>query len=181
MAAKEPKKPAGATQKELADALGLTTRQVRNLTDEGVLPRTVRNGKPEYDLGACIQAYITHKAKLEQAKGGGAKEAAAALGARKLQIEVERAELELGKEREQLVTIDFMERQISGLLQQLRSKCLNFPGKYARELAEATTPADVVEILEKAIAELLTALSETGEDPALDEAEEDPTDDSAGQ
>jgi hypothetical protein len=167
-------KPTGATQKEVADALGLTTRQVRNLTDDGTLPRSVKHGKPVYDLGACVQAYIKYKAELDQAKSGGAKEAMATLNARKLAIDVERAELELGKEREQLVTIDFMERQVSGLLQSLRSKCLNFPGKYARELAEATDPADVIGILEDGIAELLTALSETGEDPALDEAEEEP-------
>lgn len=169
----------GTTQKVIGAALGLTTRQVRNLTDEGVLPRTVEGGKPVYDLGECVQAYIKYKAQLEQAKGSDSKDLIRKLNERKLIVEVERAELELAKEREQLVTLDFMERQITGLLQSLRAKCLNFPGKYARELADATDPADVVEVLESGIAELLTALSETGEDPELDDAEEEPAGDNA--
>lgn len=188
MAAKDPKKPAGQktatsgpTQKQIADALGLTTRQVHNLTDTGVLPRTVVNGKPVYDLGACVQAYIAHKAK-EQDKAGSAREATALLNARKLQIEVERAELDLAKERGQSVTIDYMERQISGLLEALRAKALNFPGKYAPELVGLNEIAEVVTVLEDGIAELLTALSATGEDPSLDEDDDDdPSDDSAGE
>jgi hypothetical protein len=172
--AARPQKKAPDTQRMVADALGLTTRQVRNLTDEGHLPRTLEKGKPEYNVAACVQAYLKYKMDREAAKGGPGRDAIAQLNQRKLTLEVERAEFEFAQEREQLVTIDFMERQLTGVLQSLRSKILNFPGKFARELADATDPADVVEILEAATAELLESLSEAGEDPALDEAEEEP-------
>lgn len=163
----------GVSQKQLAEALALTARQVRNLTDDGTFTRRSEGGQLVYDLGDAVQAYVRYKIERE-AKGSASKETILDLQAKKLEIEVAVADLALAQQRGQLVTLDYMESQIKGLLESLRARCLNMPGKFARELAEAPDPAAALLILERLSTELLQALSEAGEDPELDdEADED--------
>lgn len=166
-----PAAPAKSSQQILAEMLSLTTRQVRNLTDEGVFQRTIESGKPEYDVPKCVQAYYKHKAERE--KGSPVKETILDLNVRKLEIDVRVGELALEQQLGQLVTLDYMEEQIKGLLERLRARCLNMPGKFARDMADAEDPAAALIVLERLSTELLQSMSEAGEDPELDdEAEE---------
>lgn len=158
----------GISQKQLATALGLSSRQVRNLTDDGTFTRVRQQGQLVYPLGDCVQAYVRYKIERE-AKGSASKETILDLQAKKLEIEVEVAELALAQQRGQLVTLDYMEEQIKGLLESLRARCLNMPGKFARDLADTADPAAALIVLERLSTELLQALSEAGEDPELDE------------
>ncbi|ELB1089314.1 hypothetical protein QQ212_002755 [Vibrio alginolyticus] len=49
------------TQLDIATLLGISSRQVRNLTQQGVLP--VAKGRNGIDPLACIHAYITYKSQ----------------------------------------------------------------------------------------------------------------------
>ena len=169
---------AGVTQKQLAELLALTTRQVRNLTDDGTFKR---RQDPEsrallYDATECAAVYYRRMFDKSIDPVAASKEGIFQLQTRKLEIEVGVAELALAQQRGELVTLDYMEGQIRGLLEQLRARCLNMPGKYARDLADANDPAAVVDILDRLSSELLQSLSEAGEDPDLDI--EDEADDS---
>ena|ERR1700733_11089810 len=48
------------SQQELAELMGLSTRQIRNLTDIG-MPRRSVGGKITYPTGACVQWYRDYK------------------------------------------------------------------------------------------------------------------------
>lgn len=50
-------------QKELAQCLGISTRQIRNLRDEGMF-RNVK-GNRGYILETCVQEYINFKVNAE--------------------------------------------------------------------------------------------------------------------
>ena len=50
-------------QKQLAQCLGISTRQIRNLKTEGMF-QTVENGRG-YSLELCIQEYINFKINAE--------------------------------------------------------------------------------------------------------------------
>lgn len=160
-------------QRALAEKFRITTRQVRNLTDEGVL---VRNSKLEYDEDDNWHRYLAYREEAARKRGGASKEEILSLQARRLEIEIEAAELALAQQRGQLVTLDYMESQVTSLLESLRARCLNMPGKIARDLADARTPAAVQDILEIAVAELLLSLSEAGDDPELDDDSDDASD-----
>lgn len=162
------------TQKQLGDALSVTSRQVRNLTDSGVFLRRHDGKSLVYDLGDCVQAYLRYKIEANAGIVGSAKDNILALQAKKLELEVAVAELALAQQRGQLLTLDYIESQVRGLLENLRARCLNLPGKYARELAEASDPAIALDILERAVAELLQDISEAGEDPDLDPDDDSP-------
>lgn len=172
---------AGVTQKKLAEMLNLTARQVRNLTDDGTFARRqdMETHQLVYDAAACAEAYYRRKFERMPDPAAATKESITLLTTRKLEIEVSVAELALAQQQGQLVTLDYMEEQIRGLLEQLRARCLNMPGKYARDLADAIEPAAVLELLERLSGELLQALSEAGEDPDLDGDEESTPDDVA--
>jgi terminase small subunit / prophage DNA-packing protein len=56
-----------ATQEEVARHLDLTSRRVRQLIDEGVLPK---RGKDGWDLDACRVLYLRHLRSLASGHGG---------------------------------------------------------------------------------------------------------------
>lgn len=161
-------------QKQLGEALSLSPRQVRNLTDSGVFIRRHDGKSLVYDLGTCVQAYLKYKIDATSGVGGSARDNILALQAKKLELEVAVAELALDQQRGRLVTLEYMDSQVRGLLENLRARCLNQPGKYARELAETSDPAAVLDILERGMAELLQDISEAGEDPDLDPDDGEP-------
>lgn len=165
--------PEQVNQNELARRLGLTTRQVRNLVDAG-MPRVSERGKVAYPWLPCLHWYIEYRVRAETKKSSATKENILELQARQLEVNLKISELALGKEQSELVTLDYMEAQLRDLLDALRARCLNLPGKYAVPLVGLRTPADAQAMLETIAAELLQALSESGdEDLAADDEDPD--------
>lgn len=74
-----------ATQKAVAEHLGLTDRSVRSYIERGTFPRP--DGRGQLDLDACRLAYIEH---LRERAAGRASDAAEAEG---LDLQAERARL----------------------------------------------------------------------------------------
>jgi hypothetical protein len=162
--------PEPLTQREIANELRLSVRQVKNLTDEGIL---VRDARLHYDRAENYHRFLHYREEVARKKGSATKEEILTLQAKKLEVEIETSELALARERGQLVTLDYMEGQVTGLLEALRARCLNLPGKCALQLADAETPAAAQAVLEAEIAELLQALSEAGDDPELDAGDDE--------
>ncbi len=151
---------------ELAGILGLTTRQITNLVDEG-MPREVNGNRVIFDLPTAVQWYVRFKEGKSQLGDQEKKN----LTTRRLELEVKLAEHELAKADGSIVTLDYMEQQLGAVLQRIRAKVLNLPGKYAPALVGLRSIAESQTRLESISTEIITALSDTGEDPELDDAD----------
>jgi phage terminase Nu1 subunit (DNA packaging protein) len=160
------------SQKELADRLDVVPRQVHNLVNEG-MPTKVQKGKRFYPWPECNVWYIDYKIRSAAPKPDKNRDRMAELELRREEVAVRSAELKLGKEEARLVSINYMEHQLSTILDGLRGKLLSFSGKHASDLVSLATPAEVRAKLDTAIEEVMQALVEVGEDPALDENDGD--------
>lgn len=169
--------PEKKTQQQCAAAFGITTRQLRNLHESGI----PRNQDASYPWPDALHWYIDFK-KRERSAGDEAEEKTKReLLHRRLDLEVRTAELDLAERERRLVSIDYFEQQTSGLLQRLRARLLNFPSKWAPAMVGLRTIAEAQARLEPAIAEAMQALSETGEDPELDDDADDTEDQPEGK
>lgn len=159
------------TQREIAQELRLSIRQVRNLTDEGVL---VRDKDLKYDVADNFAKFLAYREAQARNKGSATKEELLLLQRRKLEQELTTGELALAQQLERLVTLEYMQKQVSALLEALRARCLNVPGKWAVDVAQASTPGEAQDLLERMITDLLSELAEAGDDPELDADDEEP-------
>lgn len=155
-------------KKQLAEWLGLTTRQVTNLADQG-MPRRAAGHRVFFPWPEALHWYIQN-VKDGARSGDDEKQK---LTTRRLQVEVDLAELALAKEREQVVTLDYMEEQLRRPLERLRAKLLNVPGKYAPAMVGLRSTAEAQTRLEGMVAEAMGSLSDTGEDPYDDDEDDD--------
>lgn len=160
------------TQKELGKRLGLSTRQIHNLVEHG-LQRTLVSDKPEYPWPESLHWYLQFKLAAANSESKSEKAKNDELRRRQLEAEVRMSELELGIKEGQLVTIDYMEQQMSAMLQRLAAKMRNLSGKWAPTMVGVRSITEAQARLEPAVAEAMEALMETGEDPELDEEEDD--------
>jgi phage terminase Nu1 subunit (DNA packaging protein) len=159
------------TQKECAELFGLTSRQIHNLVEQG-MPRRARAGKAMYPWPSSLRWYLQHKDQQAAAKTG--KEAPNAdVFRRKLEAETRLQEIELEKEEGQLVALDYMERQLTGVLSRVRAQLLNMPGKYAPTMVGVRTIAEAQTRIESMVAEAMAAMMEIGEDPELDAGDDE--------
>jgi len=149
---------------------GISRQQVHNLLKKDGFPVLTVGGKRRVPVVDANRWYVQFKAEEAIRRLVPTNEDEAR--ARKLAAEARRAELELAKAEGELVTLDYLERQLEGLLQRLRAQLLAFPGKFAPRMAGLRSVPEAQSQLEAAIAELMGILSETGEDRTLDEEEE---------
>lgn len=164
-----PKGPPGISQKELADHLGLTTRQIKNLTDEG-MPRTVRNGKAEYPWPGSLHWYIENKITKAVEKAGDVK---GGVWMRKAELEIKLTELEVAKAQAQVITIDYAAAQWEQMLFLLRARAVAAPTRWMDEFVSLPDAKSARKKLDELVAELLTTLADAGDDASLDEIEEE--------
>jgi phage terminase Nu1 subunit (DNA packaging protein) len=159
------------TKSRISEVLGLTTRQITNLVEEG-MPREVDGRHVWFDLPNAVQWY-TRKLKDELRSGDDEKKN---LTTRKLEVEVMLAEHELAIAQGTVVGLDYLESQTSNMLERLRAKILNLPGKYAPAMVGLRTIAEAQSRLEGAATEMIISLSETGDDPEIDDTPDSTSD-----
>lgn len=152
-------------QKEIAGRLGLSTRQVANLAKEG-LPKRSREGQVKYEWPAGSVWYLERKIAeaVEKITPPEPDDARARLDTVRARL----AELELAEREEKLVTVAYMEQQVSAIAQQLRASLLAIPAKYAPLLVGRQSIPEAQVKLEMLVSETLAAMSEIGDDDALD-------------
>ncbi len=156
------------SQKAFGALFGLTSRHVYNLVQDG-LPREVEGNRVYIPVPAGPRWYVEWKANKLAPTVSDEKKSLTAL---KLEVEIRIAQLELAKAEGKAVDLDYLEQQIEAIAQRVRARLLAVPGKYAPAMVGLRNIAEAQARLEAIIAEIMAALSETGEDPELDDEPE---------
>ena len=147
--------------KTICQILDLTERRVRQLVTDGILPKNSERGR--YELIPTVKGYI-HWLRDRSLYG----EAKAKSGnvvsldearRRKLIAEAELAELELQKERGEVVNIEETEKGWTKILCAVRAKILALPTTMAATAAVETDQKIIKELLTKAVEQALLELS----------------------
>jgi phage terminase Nu1 subunit (DNA packaging protein) len=163
--------PDTATADQLGALLDISGRRVRELAAEGVFPRA--GGR--YAVLPCVHAYIADLRTRERSKPSPDPQViAAALDgrqqrARLAKLQADRVELEIQRERGQLVDAEAIKVAYVTLLTQVRNRLLAVPGAAKGHVPHL--PVDEVETLEGLIA---AALEEVADGDDEDDAESEP-------
>ncbi|MBZ9691615.1 DNA-packaging protein [Clostridium sp. M14] len=147
-------------QKELANILGITSRRVRQLREEGFFS-FAENGK-KYSLEKCVQEYIEYKVKAETNTG-------TSIDREKEQAEHEQikkniSKLKLRKLKKELHEASDVELFLSEMLINFRNRVLSIPSKVAVQILGEEDINRIIEILQKEMYETLEELSEYNPD-----------------
>ena len=145
------------TAQVIGQIIGVTDRRVRQLAQEGVIPK-LKNGS--YDLVPTINAYIRSIKIGNEAEDNSDK---ASLDKEKFlheRAKRQKAELILGEMRGDLHDAKIVEEIMTDMLSNFRSKLLSIPSKTAPILLGIDDIPELQEILEEKIAEALTELSD---------------------
>lgn len=144
------------TQKELAECLRISTRQVRNLRGDGLFQEAMVERK--YDLPKCIAEYIDFKVKAET--GRGAKISIEQQKAEHEEIKKQISKLKLRKLRRELHEASDVEEFLTDMLLKFKGHMTSMPSKLAIQIAGETDTNKVIQILDREIKDALDELSE---------------------
>jgi phage terminase Nu1 subunit (DNA packaging protein) len=144
----------------LANLFGLTSRRIRQLENEGIIKKIARG---KYSLQENIKSYITFiktSADLKENKTEDGKvdydEEHALLERRKR----EKIELELAAMRGTMHFSEDVQRVMNDMLSNFRAKVLALPSRVSPSLIGIDTIADIQEILQGEVLDVLNELSE---------------------
>ena len=147
-------------QKELAQCLGISSRQVRNLSKEGLF-HTLQNGRG-YNLEKCIQEYINFKINAEMGRR---------TSVTKEEVQAEHEEvkkqislLKLRALRRELHTATNVEAFLSDMLIHFRNRILSLPPKMAMELSGLNDINQMIQIIKRNLSDAMEELSEYNPD-----------------
>lgn len=148
-------------QKQLANVLGISSRQVRNLQHDFDFFTKQENGRG-YDLGKCVQEYIEYKVKAEMPRG-------TSVDIEKEKAEHERikktmSQLKLRKMRKELHEAGDIELFLGEMLYNFKNKLLATPSKIATLIVGEKDVNQIINILTKEMNDLLDELSDFNPD-----------------
>lgn len=154
-------------QKELAQCLGISTRQVRNLHQEGLF-QNPQNGRG-YILETCVQEFINYKVNAEMGRS-------AMVDKEKIQAQHEEVKkqisiLKLRKLRRELHEASDVEAFLTDMLTRFKSRIMSLPTKIAMQTAGETDINRIVQAVTKTLSEALEELSEYDPDEIDGQAE----------
>lgn len=150
-----------STQKDVAQHLGITTRQIRNLVKSGVLP----SGTKGPDIDACRHAYLDYlrgkvsgrvTVKAENELDGEQERA---------RLTHHRANLAALEEQEldgSLVRVEDVAEAVGAEYANVRARLLAIPSKTAPVVASETDTATVHELIRQSVHEALAELTADG-------------------
>ncbi|MCI8887947.1 MAG: DNA-packaging protein [Hungatella sp.] len=143
-------------QKELAQCLGISSRQVRNLKKDGMF-QTV-NGDRGYVLETCVQEYINFKINAEV--GRSASISIEKVKASHEEVKRDISVLKLRRLRRELHEAADVEAFLTDMLTGFKNRLLSLPSKMAMQVAGEKDINRTIQILTKAVYEALEELSE---------------------
>jgi phage terminase Nu1 subunit (DNA packaging protein) len=162
MKRKKPKeeKPRVMGIKEIAVILNLTTSRIQQLVQEG-LPKKLRG---KYDQDVCVGWYIRYLQALVEKKalvdeGGKIFASEREERLRLLRADADLREIELARERSELVSIDEVERELADLILTTKARVMAVAPRLAPELVGETSRVMVHAKIEKALSDALLNLS----------------------
>jgi hypothetical protein len=139
--------------KELATWMGVTTRRVIQMVEEGIIPKA---GRGKYPLKQCMIGYVTHLQQMTEKRGSTSE-----LSEEKLltaRIERKRRELEYAAVEGSLITVEAHEQAIAEALDLVRSNLRNLPGSVGPRLVGLDDARDVVGILAPAVDDAMRSI-----------------------
>ncbi len=141
-------------RKEIADVLGVTPRQIDNYVVDGIPWKKIGRCW-DYGVAAVAWHYQRKLDAIEQKRPPSLDEARA----RKEIAQAELAEYQLAEIRGQMVSEKVRARERNVLLDLLRARILNIPGKWATVFVGLRSFGAARTVLERLVDELLAALS----------------------
>lgn len=143
-------------QKELAQCLGVSSRRVRQLKDEGLFQTAP--GERGYCLEKSIQEYIDYKINAETGRRS-------SISKEKIQAEHEEVKkqislLKLRKLRRELHEAKDVEYYLSDMLVRFKNRMLALPSKIAMEVSGEKDINKIAQIIQKDILDTMEELSE---------------------
>lgn len=142
-------------QKTLAAALGISSRQVRNLREDGMFSHIP--GTRKYDLTKCVSEYIEFKVKAETGRG-------TYINKEKEQAEHERlkkeiTQMKLRKLRNETHEASDVREFLTGMLVEFKNRLLSVPSRIAPMLLGQNDINIIIRELEKEMFNTLDELS----------------------
>lgn len=147
-------------QTDLADRLGITTRQVRSLVTRG-LPKTGEGPSAKHPWPAARDWYNAYLERQAEAKYRPTD--LDALRARKLEADARLAEIEVAKAEATLVPFDVHEQRVGALCDRLRGVLMTIPSKYLGRIQVARTDLEAQAVGEQIRDDTLRALQGTAD------------------
>jgi phage terminase Nu1 subunit (DNA packaging protein) len=146
--------------RELAGILNLTATRVQQLVQEG-LPKKLRG---KYDQDLCVGWYIRYLQALVEKKaivgeGGEVLKNEREERLRLLRADADLREIELARERGQLVAIEDVEKEMTDLILVTKARVLAVGARVAPELVGETSRVMIQAVIEKAHKEALSHLA----------------------
>lgn len=141
---------------EVAKHIGVSTKYVHDLINEGVIKKKAR---ADYDLDECRQSYIS---KLRESAAGRANSGDLNLTDERARLAKEQAdakEMENAITRGELVYIEDVAKRVEVALSKVKVKILAIPTKVAPEAAAADDAKEVQALIERHIIEALNELA----------------------
>lgn len=152
--------------KQIAVILNLTASRIQQLVQEG-LPKKLRG---KYDQDECVGWYIRYLQALVEKKAIVGEGGAVLANEREERLRLLRAdadlrEIELARERGQLVTIEEVEHEMTDLILVTKARVLAVGARVAPELVGETSRLMIQAVIDKAHKEALSHLAkkETGQ------------------
>ena len=161
-------------QKELANVLGITTRRVRQIREEGLFEYAENSKK--YNLAKCVQEYIDFKTKKEI--GTGTSIIYDREHAEHEKVKKETAKIKLRMLKRELHESSDVENFLSDMLINFKNRLLSIPSKLAVQLQGEGDINRIKRILNDEMLQTLDTLSEyslddVGDAVMMDEEEDE--------
>lgn len=143
-------------QKQLAECLGISSRRVRQLREEGLFKLT-QEGKG-YNLEKSIQEYIEYKVNAETGRR-------ASISKEEVQAEHEEVKkqislLKLRRLRRELHEASDVEAFLTDMLLRFKNRLLSVPSRLAMQIAGESDINEIIQIIKKELGAVLEELSE---------------------
>jgi phage terminase Nu1 subunit (DNA packaging protein) len=142
------------TTKQLAEILGLSTRRIQQLAEEGVFPKT---GRGKYKGIESIQKYIH---TLQSNNAGDAEVDYFKERALHERAKREKSELQLGVMKGEMHTSNDIKLVMNDMIMAFRSRILALPTKLTPQLVDKTDMPVILDLLTREVSEALMELSE---------------------
>jgi phage terminase Nu1 subunit (DNA packaging protein) len=147
------------SRKELGAILGIGTRQVANLEEQG-MPHRAGGQRKFYPLAECV-SWVRAR-DVDAAVAAVTPTDFQESRAREMKAKAEKAELEVAVMRRELIHVDDLEGLHARPLAQLRAGLLALAGRIVAELP--LPPVEALEIIEPIVHEFMSELSEDPDD-----------------
>lgn len=146
-------------QKELAECLGVSPRNIRDISkDFGIFEK---NESGKYELGTCVKEYIEYKLDLDSSRAKGLN--LEALKARHEEIKIQMSLEKLREYKAETHRSEDVEEFLSNMLISFKNKLSTLPSKLAMEIMGETDTNVAIKKVEEEIDIALNELS--GYDP----------------